>query len=110
MAGRCHQRPVLDLSEDGRSSARRDLVCLRQLIQWERSFQNLGTIGRSVHQHRDLRDRMSFTCFLAVPSKGVLMHRVLRSFAVLAFALAAIPVFAKGGDALSLIPNDAVSV
>jgi len=38
------------------------------------------------------------------------MHRVLKSFCVVALALAAIPAFAKGVDALSLIPNDAVSV
>ena len=37
------------------------------------------------------------------------MHRVLKSLAVVALALAAIPAFAKG-DALSLIPNDAVTV
>jgi len=37
------------------------------------------------------------------------MNRVLKSFAVVALALAAIPAFAKG-DALSLVPNDAVTV
>lgn len=37
------------------------------------------------------------------------MHRVLKSLSVVALVLAAIPAFAKG-DALSLIPNDAISV
>ena len=38
------------------------------------------------------------------------MHRILKSFAAVALTLIAIPAFARGGDALSLIPNDAVTV
>ena len=37
------------------------------------------------------------------------MHRTLKSLAVVVLALTAIPAFAKN-DALSLIPNDAVTV
>src|SRR5207253_7260944 len=55
---------------------------------------------------RCLRNRLPFSRCLAFPTKGVLVDKRILTCAALALA---IPAFAKT-DALSLIPNDAVTV
>src|SRR5207253_4542424 len=55
---------------------------------------------------RCLRNRLPFSRCLAFPTKGVLVDKRILTCAALALA---IPAFAKS-DALSLIPNDAVTV